>query len=119
MIRHIVWWTLQDEADGHTAAENARRIKEASAPLSGIPSVRSVEVSYEIQPTSTVPVQVVLQSLHDDMDGLKAYAEHPVHLEFGRLVKAVSASQPGAGLRRVSPFGQIIPSRLSLTWRAL
>ena len=25
MIRHIVWWTLQEEADGHTAAENARR----------------------------------------------------------------------------------------------
>ena len=55
--------------------------------------MRSVEVSYEIQPTSTVPVQVVLQSLHDDMAGLKAYAGHPVHLEFGRLVKAVSASR--------------------------
>ena len=93
MIRHIVWWTLQEEADGHTAAENARRIKEASAPLSGIPTVLSVEVSYQIQPTSTVPAQVVLQSVHDDMAGLKAYAEHPVHVEFGALVKAVSASR--------------------------
>lgn len=93
MIRHIVWWTLQKEADGHTAAENARRIKEASVPLSGIPTVRSVEVSYQIQPTSTVPAQVVLQSVHDDMAGLKAYAEHPVHVEFGALVKAVSASR--------------------------
>ncbi|MGE9986662.1 Dabb family protein [Desulfovibrio sp. SGI.169] len=93
MIRHIVWWTLQEEADGHSAAENARRIKEASASLCGIPTVRSVEVSYQIQPTSTTPAQVVLQSAHDDMDGLKAYAEHPIHLEFGRLVKAVSASR--------------------------
>ena len=40
-----------------------------------------------------MPLQVVLQSLHDDMAGLKAYAGHPVHLEFGRLVKAVSASR--------------------------
>ena len=93
MIRHIVWWTLQEEADGHSAEENARRIQEASAILSGIPSVRSLEVTYQIQPTSTVPAQVVLQSVHDDMDGLKAYAEHPVHLEFARLVKAVSASR--------------------------
>ena len=50
------------------------------------------ERSYN-QPTSTVPAQVVLQSVHDDMAGLKAYAEHPVHVEFGALVKAVSASR--------------------------
>lgn len=93
MIRHIVWWTLQETAEGHSAAENAQRIKEASAPLSGIPTVLSVEVSCRIQPTSTVPAQVVLQSVHEDMAGLKAYAEHPTHLEFGKLVKAVSASR--------------------------
>ncbi|MGE9985139.1 Dabb family protein [Desulfovibrio sp. SGI.169] len=27
------------------------------------------------------------------MDGLKAYAGHPIHLEFGKLVRAVSASR--------------------------
>ena len=93
MIRHIVWWTLKEHAEGKSAAENAQHLVEASAMLHGMPSVRSIEVSCLIQPTSTVPAQVVLQSSHDDMAALKAYAENPVHLEFAAKVKAVCASR--------------------------
>lgn len=93
MIRHIVWWTLKEEAEGHSAAENAQKLVDASAMLHGIPSVRSVEVSCRIQPTSTVQAQVVLQSAHDDMAALQAYAENPVHLEFAARVKAVCSSR--------------------------
>lgn len=93
MIRHIVWWTLKEKAEGRTAAENAQRLVEASAMLHGLPSVRSVEVSCLIQPTSTVPAQVVLQSSHDDMAALSTYAQDPVHLEFAARVKAVCASR--------------------------
>ena len=28
MVRHIVWWTLKPEAEGRTAAENAKLIKQ-------------------------------------------------------------------------------------------
>ncbi len=83
MIHHIVCWTLKDE----NAAENARRIKEASSTLSAIPSVLSVEVSIDVLPTSTLPARVVLQSTHDTPEDLQAYAVHPIHLEFGRLIK--------------------------------
>ena len=93
MIRHIVWWTLKEEAEGRSAAENAQRLVDASAMLHGLPTVRSVEVSCRFQPTSTVAAQVVLQSSHDDMAGLRAYAEHPTHLEFAARVKAVCASR--------------------------
>ena len=94
MLRHIVWWTLKDEADGFTADQNAARVKEASASLSAIPSVITVEVSIEVaEATSTVPARVVLQSSHADAEGLRAYAEHPVHLESGKLVRVVCASR--------------------------
>ncbi len=84
MLHHIVCWSLK-ETD---AAENARRIKDASASLSAIPSVLSVEVSIEVLPTSTLPAQVVLHSTHDTPEDLHAYAVHPIHLEFARLIKA-------------------------------
>ena len=93
MIRHIVWWTLKEHAEGRSAAENAQHLVNASAMLHGMPMVHSVEVSCLIQPTSTVPAQVVLQSSHDDMAALKAYAEDPVHLQFAEKVNAVAASR--------------------------
>ena len=94
MLRHIVWWTLKDEAEGFTADQNAARVKEASAILSTIPGVITVEVSIEVaEATSTVPARIVLQSAHADADALKAYADHPIHLEFAKLIKAVCSSR--------------------------
>ena len=85
MIRHIVFWTLKDSPE---AAAHAAEIKEASATLAAIPGVLSVEVSIEIEPTSTVSAKVVLQSAHEKPEDLAAYAVHPIHLEFGKLIKA-------------------------------
>ena len=94
MIKHIVWWTLADEADGHTAQENALRIKEAGEKLYGkIDALKSIEISALIQPTTTLPAGVVLQSTHDDMEGLSAYANHPEHLKLGELIKKVVTSR--------------------------
>ena len=36
MVRHIVWWTLKPEAEGRTAAENAKLIKQRLEALRGI-----------------------------------------------------------------------------------
>lgn len=94
MIRHIVWWTLKPEAEGRSAAENAKLIKEQGlALLSKVDSLKSIEISYELQPTTTMPVHLVLVSTHDDMAGLKAYAEHPEHLKLGTLIKAAADSR--------------------------
>lgn len=92
MIRHIVWWTLKGEDEVEVAA-NARRILEAARELGGIPGLASVEVSIEVQKTSTVPARVVLQSSHADMDALAAYAAHPAHQAFLAVVKGVAASR--------------------------
>ena len=46
MVRHIVWWTLKPEAEGRTAAENAKLIKQRLEALMGqSPSLQSLEVS--------------------------------------------------------------------------
>jgi len=92
MIRHIVWWTFKPEAEGHTGAENALTMKKACEALMGkIPSLKSIEVSVDFESTSTMPVALILNSTHDDMDGLKAYASHQEHLpviEFSKMTTA-------------------------------
>ena len=99
MIHHIVCWTIKEKAVGFTAEENARRVKEASGTLSAIPSVLSVEVSVDVLPTSTVPAKVVLQSTHNTPEDLQAYAVHPIHLEFGKLIKSVCENRQALDYR--------------------
>ncbi|MCH5276486.1 MAG: Dabb family protein [Desulfovibrionaceae bacterium] len=99
MIRHIVWWTLKDRADGFSAAQNAQRILAASAALKDIPAVHSVEVSADIEPSSTARAQIVLQSTHDSPEALQEYAVHPVHLEFARLIQAACENRQALDYR--------------------
>lgn len=99
MIRHIVWWTLKDNADGFSAVENGKRILAASAALKGIPAVLSVEVSIEIQPSTTVAAQVVLQSAHSSLETLQEYIAHPVHTEFVKLIQAVCQNRQALDYR--------------------
>ena len=94
MIKHIVWWTLKPEADGHTAQENAARIKKMGEALNGrIPGLLSLEITSTFLPSTTVAPQLLLFSAHPDEAALKAYAQHPLHLELGALIKACTASR--------------------------
>lgn len=93
MIRHIVWWTLKEHADHRSLAENLEHIQQASAMLHGMPSVRSVEVSAKVQPSTTVPAQLVLMSTHDTFADLESYQQDPVHLQFAEKIKAISTSR--------------------------
>lgn len=93
MIRHVVWWTLKKYAEGRSDAENARYIEQASAMLRGMPNVLSIEVSAKVQPSATVPAQVVLMSSHKDMADLEAYKANPVHMQFAEKISAVSDSR--------------------------
>lgn len=94
MIKHIVWWTLKDEAEGASAAENALKIKELGDTLiHKIDALKSLEISVKIQNTTTVPAAVILQSSHDSMEKLSEYANHPEHLVLVDLIKKVSSSR--------------------------
>ena len=94
MIKHIVWFTLKDEAEGATAAANAEKMVTILSNLEGkIPSLKTLDVSKEFLDSTTEEVQVILLSTHDDAEGLAAYANHPDHLECVEFIKKVISSR--------------------------
>jgi len=94
MIKHLVWWTLKEEALGATAKENCAKMVAMLRGMEGrIPSLKSIEVSTEFLETTTETVQVILQSTHDDAEGLKAYAVHPEHLKCVEFIKQIVATR--------------------------
>lgn len=90
MIKHIVWWTLKEEAENATAAENAAKMIAMGDGLRGeIPALLSIEMTTNILSTSTVEAEVVLQTTHNTAEDLKAYAEDPKHVLLGEFAKKV------------------------------
>jgi hypothetical protein len=79
VLTHVVSFTLTDPSD---AAETAARI-EALGPQ--IVALGSICAGVDILGDPGA-AHVVLISTHDDVEGLRAYQEHPVHQEFGAWV---------------------------------
>ena len=80
MLTHVVSFTLTDPAD---AAETRRRI-EALGPQ--IPAIRSISAGVDMLGDPDA-AHVALISTHDDVEGLRAYQDHPVHQEFGAWIR--------------------------------
>lgn len=93
MIRHIVWWTLKEQANGRTADENAWHILKSSASLRVIPEMLSLEVSRKIEASSSVPAGIVLTTTHKNMEELDAYRNNPVHLQFAAMLNELVNSR--------------------------
>ncbi|SEB10575.1 Dabb family protein [Leifsonia sp. 21MFCrub1.1] len=86
-IRHVVSWKLAT-TDGTERAEQAAEIKrglESLPPV--IPQLRSLEVGVSAVPGDDF--DVVLISDFDDLDGLRAYVEHPAHVEVAAYIRSV------------------------------
>jgi hypothetical protein len=66
MIKHIVMWTLKDEAAGADRAANARKMKEMLEALRGVvPSLAALEVGVEVfaaSPACDVPISTPIRS---------------------------------------------------------
>lgn len=93
MVRHIVMWTLKEEAGGKSAAENAAMMKTMLEGLNGrIDGLRHLEVSHTIV-AADPECHIVLMSEHDDEDALNHYQAHPEHQECVSFVKSVAASR--------------------------
>ncbi len=94
MIKHLVWWTLKDEAEGNTAIENARIMKEKLERQKGlVPSLKNMEVSTHFLASTTEHVQILMQTTHEDIAGLKAYAEDPEHKSCVEFIRKVVATR--------------------------
>lgn len=83
MIRHVVLMRFLDEAD----APEARQRLEALAPLVG-----TMDVGLDVLGTEA-SAHLSLITTHDDVAGLKVYAEHPEHVAFLAWVRPRLASR--------------------------
>lgn len=93
MVRHIVMWTLKDEAEGNSAAENGAKMKEILEALKGrIEGLRHIEVSVNIV-AADPECHVILCSEHDDVDALNHYQDHPEHQACVAFVKKVASGR--------------------------
>ncbi len=93
MIRHIVMWTLKEEAEGNPAAVNGAKMKAMLEALNGrIDGLRHLEVSIEIVAADS-ECNIVLCSEHDDEAALNHYQGHPEHQACVAFVKAVVSSR--------------------------
>ncbi|WP_243545506.1 Dabb family protein [Pseudodesulfovibrio tunisiensis] len=93
MVRHVVMWTLKDEAEGVSAWENAGVMKKMLEALRGrIPGLLHIEVSREIV-AADPECHVVLCSEHVDREALDAYQVHPEHRKCVAFVRKVASGR--------------------------
>ena len=80
MLTHVVTFTFAEAADRYEAQERL----EALPPQ--IPAILSLTTGQDLLGDPGA-AHLVLITTHDDVAGLRAYQEHPVHEEFGAWVR--------------------------------
>lgn len=77
MICHVVLMRFTEPEDAGEAKARLESLPEQ------IPSLLSLVVGLDVLRTDA-SYDLSLVSTHDDLDGLRAYQDHPAHQEFGR-----------------------------------
>ncbi len=93
MIKHLVFWKLKEEADGRSASENARLVREkllALKPL--IPEILEIECGEDIV-HSPASFDLALYSVFKDREGLQTYIEHPEHVKVRDFIQSVVSTR--------------------------
>lgn len=75
MIRHVVLLKLTDSSLAPEAVSRLEALRGV------VPSLRSLEAGVDVL-RSQASYDVSVVTTHDDLEGLKAYAEHPAHQDF-------------------------------------
>ncbi|MFA6064694.1 MAG: Dabb family protein [archaeon] len=79
MIKHIVMWTLKENAEGNTKERNAVLIKEKLEALYGkVPQIKKIEVGINYRHEKE-DYDVVLISEFETKKELDEYQKHPIH----------------------------------------
>lgn len=93
MIKHIVFWTLKESADGRDAHGNALELKSRLEPLADVvPGIIRLEVGIDVGRTPA-SADVALYSEFADAAALDAYQEHPEHVAVAEWLNAVRESR--------------------------
>ena len=89
MIKHIVCWTMKENADGCSKKENMAKVKAALEALKGkIAVVRSLEIGLNFDHTPDA-FDISLYAEFNSKDDLKVYQDHPEHLAVVELLRKV------------------------------
>ena len=89
MVKHIVIWTLKEEALGATKSENALKMKDILEGLAGkIPGLVHIEVGFDFF-QSKDSFDVALYSEFESKEDLAAYQAHPEHLNVVEFIREV------------------------------
>ena len=89
-IRHIVMWTLKDQAEGARKAENIQKIKAMLNDLVGVvPGLIKVEVGENFT-DSPAAADLVLYSELESREALPVYQQHPEHVKVAQFIASVT-----------------------------
>ena len=89
MIRHIVMWTLREQAEGADKASNLRQAKALLLSCAQVvPGIHTFEVA-TATPGMDCTHDLVLHMLVDDAQVLANYQNHPDHVAIKPFMKAV------------------------------
>ncbi len=89
MIKHIVFWKLKTEAEGATAAENAKKLDFLFKGLKEkVPELVSIESGKNFNP-SEAAWDYALYTAFQTREDLDRYQVHPEHLKVGEFLRKV------------------------------
>mgnify|MGYP003571381928 CR=1 FL=1 len=87
MIKHIVFFRLKEEAEGHSKAENAQIIKEGLLSLkSKIDCLVEETVGINIPTAPNTNYDICLICTFRSWEDLNTYATHPEHLKVAAYI---------------------------------
>ncbi len=88
MMKHIVMFKFQAEANGKTAMENAAAAKEKAEQLPAqIPQLKKLEVRLNSPSADPTNYEFALICDFETIDDLNTYQVHPAHVAFGQFIK--------------------------------
>lgn len=88
-LRHIVMWTLKEEAEGHSRHENMLKARDILLQFAKLtPGIELFEVGIKTDGQDCTS-DLILNSVFKDEAALKAYQNHPDHLAIKPFMKAV------------------------------
>lgn len=92
-LRHIVMWTLKDDAEGCTKAQNMLKAREVLLSCSSlVPGIDLFEVGLKTDGLDCT-CDVILNSVFKDQAALTAYQNHPDHMAIKPFMKAIVAQR--------------------------
>ena len=92
MVKHMVLFKLKDEVPEAEKLVVMNKFKEAIEALPAvIPVIRKIEVGLNTNPGETW--HIALYSEFDNLDDVKFYATHPLHVAAGKIIAEAKESR--------------------------